>query len=147
MHRNILLKEADNLAEKIWDFKKRIKVPFINRLFWEIDNAMQIADEEILAFDAFNLSCDENKEEKIRMMETLLNFYGTKKWSIFKGNVDSAAPLFIVPDDVNQSASYFLEDFNLSLGRQEQKRNEEVLSMTKDGKLPNLSIDNYKCER
>ena len=146
MHRNILLKEADNLAEKIWDFKKRIKVPFINRLFWEIDNAMQIADEEILAFDAFNLSCDENKEEKIRMMETLLNFYGTKKWSIFKDNVDSAAPLFIVPDDVNQSASYFLEDFNLSLGRQEQKRNEEVLSMTKDGKLPTLSVDNYKCE-
>ena len=37
----------------------------MNRLFWEIDNAMQIADEEILTFDAFNPSCDVNKEEKL----------------------------------------------------------------------------------
>ena len=42
VRRNILLKEADNLAEKNSDFKERIKVPFMNRLFWEIDNAMQI---------------------------------------------------------------------------------------------------------
>ena len=118
----------------------------MNRLFWEIYNAMQIADEEILTFDGFNPRCDENKEKKIRMIETLLNFYGTEKSSIFKGNVDSAAPLVILPDNVNQSASYFPEDFNLSLGRQEQKRNEEVLCMIKDGKLPNLSVDNYKCE-
>ena len=54
VHRNILLKEAGNLAEKISDFKKRIMVPFMNRLFWEIDNVMQHTDKEILAFDAFN---------------------------------------------------------------------------------------------
>ena len=96
VRRNTLFKEADNLAEKISNFKERIKVPLMNRLFWEIDNAMQIADEEILASDAFNPCCDENKEEK-----TLLNFYGTEKLSTFKGNVNSAAPLFIVPDDVN----------------------------------------------
>ena len=65
------------------------------------------------------------------MIETLFNFYGTEKSSTFKVNVNSAAPLFIVPDDVNQSASSFLEDFNLSLGKLEKKRNEEVLCMIK----------------
>ena len=114
----------------------------MNRLFWEIDNAMQITDEEILAFDAFNPRCDENKEEKTRMIETLLNFYGTGKSSTFKGNVNSAAPLLIVTDDVNQSASYFLEDFNLSLRKLERKRNEEVLCMIKDGKYKYK----YKCK-
>ena len=54
VRKNILLKEVDNLAEKISDFKERIKVPFMNHLLWEIDNAMQITDKEILAFDAFN---------------------------------------------------------------------------------------------
>ena len=54
VRKNILLKEVGNLAEKISDFKERIKVPFMNRLFWEIDNAIQITDKEILAFDAFN---------------------------------------------------------------------------------------------
>ena len=73
-------------------------------------------------------------------------FYGTEKLSTFECNVNSAAPLFTVPDDVNQSASYFLEDFNLSLGKLERKRKEEVLCMIKDGKLSSLSVDKYKCE-
>ena len=80
------------------------------------------------------------------MIKTLLNFYGTEKSSTFKGNVNSATPLFIVPDDVNQSASYFLEDFNLFLGKLKRKRNEEVSCIIKDGKLSSLSINKSKCE-
>ena len=80
------------------------------------------------------------------MIETLLNFYGTEKLPTFECNVNSAVPLFTAPDDVNQSASYFLEDFNLSLGKLERKRKEEVFCMIKDGKLSSLSVDKYKCE-
>ena len=143
---NALLGELDNLDDKIAQFKERVKVPFMNNLFDEINNAMLITDEELLAFDVFNPRCDENNEEKVRLITTLLNFYGEEKTSTFKGDLHSADRLFDIPTDINQSATYFLEDFNLSMTKLEKKRNEEIMRMIKDGKLANSSVDRYKSD-
>lgn len=94
---NNLLEVTDNFTDEIQSFKTRIKYPFMEKLFSELNNAMMINDNELLAFDVFNPKCDSDgvKMEKIK---NLMEFYGTEKSSTFEVVTKTALSLFNASD-------------------------------------------------
>ena len=64
VRRSALLEEGFDLAEKITSFNAEIKKPFIRDLLQEIDKAMKMNDNVLLAFDVFNAKTNLSAAEK-----------------------------------------------------------------------------------
>jgi hypothetical protein len=137
-----------NLDEAIADFKTRIKIPFMQDLINEIDNALKVNDNVFLSFDVFNVRNVNNLSniERVDMLTKLIDFYGTRQISNFRNEEVVAEPLFKFKEPIEGATQFFFQDFTRALVSEEARSDEEVATLLANKKLNINDVDSYKDE-
>ena len=149
MRGNDLLEQGNliEVEEKVQLFRDTTRKSFIQELLKEVNIAMRIDNEVILAFDVFNVAGALNIQEKMAKIQTLAEYYGNTATSVFQGNTIAADKLFQVDRETfSQTADFFWKDFSSAVAEIERKNNEKVTFLVKAGKLATNAVDAYKVE-
>ena len=119
-HNLIEITNLNEIEEKIINFNRTTKVPFLEEVLKELDLAFTLDDPVVLAFDTFNVSPDFDLEKKEQCVNALSTFYGEPKSSTFNNETNTAEliidKLGLSQDEVRS----FFFDFNAEVRREEE---------------------------
>ena len=93
--RNINLMSADDSLDKmITNFKTRVKTPFMEGLAEDLDRAMRIDYNTLLAFGVFNVRTETTEVDRAEKIQSPIKFYGSPRISKFQRQENTGNALF-----------------------------------------------------
>ena len=141
-----LVSAEEILQDRIDEFNRNIKTPYMADLISELDQAMGLNDPVLLAYDVFNVSTTFTQEERYGFIKTLGNFYGETKSSTFQRNNNTALPLIQKENILEATIDHFFGEFDDAVRREQVKINTKIKELVKTGQLTSDLVENYKCE-
>ena len=134
----------NEIEEKINNFNRTIKVPFLEEVLKELDLAYTLDDPVFLAFDTFNVSSDFDLEKREQCVNVLSTFYGKTKSSTFNNETNTVEPIINKLGLSQDEIKSFFSDFNAEVRQEEDKRNEEIRKFIENKKLQPGKVSQYK---
>ena len=143
-HNLIEVTECNVIEEKINNFNRTVKVPFLEEVLKELYLAFSLDDPVFLAFDAFNVSSDFDLETREQFVKVLSEFYGVRKSSTFNGETNTSEPIIDKLGLSKDEIRLFFPDFNAEVRREQHKRNEQIRKLIENKKLQPNEVAQYK---
>ena len=119
-HNLIEITNLNEIEEKIINFNRTTKVPFLEEVLKELDLGFSLDDPVVLAFDTFNVSSDFDLEKKEQCVNALSTFCGEPKSSTFNNETNTAEPIIDKLGLSQDEVRSFFFDFNAEVRREEE---------------------------